>query len=119
MPLLNRLCGLPIKRAIGTSSAIMILTSIMGATVKNGSLSQVEKDGILVGLTASESIEYALWLIPGALLGGWLGARLTGVLPAKIIRSIFGLLAGYCSYKMIKSAWPHIWSHVEEFVRFI
>jgi hypothetical protein len=99
VPLLNRLCKLPIKRAIGTSSAIMFITAIVGATVKDLSLQNADESG-LAALTKAAQI------IPGALIGGWIGAKLTTVVPSKAIRVIFAILVILSSYKLFTSSIP-------------
>jgi uncharacterized protein len=99
VPLLNRLCKLPIKRAIGTSSAIMFVTAILGATVKDLSLQNADHDA----LTA---IKHAAQIIPGALVGGWIGAKLTNVLPSKAIRVVFAILVILAGYKLFSGSIP-------------
>jgi uncharacterized protein len=99
VPLLNRVCSLPIKKAIGTSSAIMFVTAIVGASVKDLTLQDVENGGLTALL-------YAAQIIPGALIGGWLGAKLTNVLPNKTIRVIFAILVALASYKLFSKAIP-------------
>jgi len=94
VPLLNRLCGLQMKHAIGTSSSIMFLTAIFGATVKDMSL-PADTPGL------AELFSRAVWLVPGAIVGGWCGAVLTNILPIKYIRLIFAILVLFASYKMI------------------
>lgn len=109
VPLLNRLCGLPLKIAIGTSSSIMFITAIFGATVKDLSLSQcVDENGISLDLDAFKAIIFAFWLVPGALVGGWIGAWLTSKLPVKMIRAVFGILVALASFKMIAGAIPSL-----------
>ena len=105
VPLLNRLCGLPMKIAIGTSSSIMFITAIFGATVKDLSLpSCVDANGDSLGFTAIDAVLKALWLIPGALAGGFVGAWLTSKLPVKCIRIVFGILVVLASAKMLSNA---------------
>ena len=105
VPLLNRLCGLPMKIAIGTSSSIMFITAMFGATVKDLSLpSCVDANGDSLGLTAIDAVLKALWLIPGALAGGFVGAWLTSKLPVKCIRIVFGILVALASVKMLSDA---------------
>ncbi|MGY8752657.1 MAG: sulfite exporter TauE/SafE family protein [Phycisphaerales bacterium] len=99
VPLLNRLCKLPIKQAIGTSSAIMFVTAIVGATVKDISLQNTANSGF-------QALVHAGQIIPGALIGGWLGAKLTNVLPSKAIRVVFALLVVLASYKLFSSSIP-------------
>jgi hypothetical protein len=99
VPLLNRLCKLPIKRAIGTSSAIMFVTAIVGATVKNVSLPSADQN-------VGESIKLAALIIPGAIIGGWIGAKLTRVLPSKAIRIVFSVLVVIAGYKLFSGSIP-------------
>jgi len=96
VPLLNRLCGLNIKHAIGTSSSIMFVTSICGAIVKDLSLPE-DTQGI------HELFPRVAWLIPGAIIGGWFGAMLTNILSVKYIRIVFAILVLLAAYKMIFS----------------
>ncbi len=99
VPLLNRLCKLPIKRAIGTSSAIMFVSAIVGAIVKNLSLQNVDQNAV-------DSIRIAAFIIPGALIGGWIGAKLTKVLPSKAIRVVFSVLVVIAGYKLFSGSIP-------------
>jgi uncharacterized protein len=101
VPLLNRLCKLPIKQAIGTSSAIMFVTAVVGATVKDFSLQTTENNGLVALIQAAQ-------IIPGALVGGWLGAKLTNILPSKGIRSIFAILVLLASYKLFSGSIPEL-----------
>ncbi len=96
VPLLNRLCGLNIKHAIGTSSSIMFITAICGAIVKDSSL-PADTQGV------QELFTRVAWLIPGAIVGGWFGAVLTNLLPVFYIRIIFSILVILASYKLILS----------------
>ena len=109
VPLLNRLCGLPMKIAIGTSSSIMFITALFGATVKDLSLSScVDANGESLGLTAMDAVLKALWLIPGALAGGFVGAWFTNKLPVKFIRIVFGMLVATASVKMLIDAFKEL-----------
>jgi uncharacterized membrane protein YfcA len=104
VPLLNRLCSLNIKRAIGTSSSIMLITAICGATVKDLSLPLATNEaGELMGWQAIDAITRSVWLLPGAIVGGWFGAVLTNTLPIKYIRIVFAILVLLASCKMIYS----------------
>jgi len=96
VPLLNRLCGLNIKHAIGTSASIMFVTAICGAVVKDISLPS-ETNGV------HELFTRVGWLIPGAIIGGWFGAVLTNVLSVTYIRIVFAVLVLLAAYKMIIS----------------
>ena len=105
VPLLNTLCKIPMKNAIGTSSAIMLVTAIIGATVKDASLvNSVNEFGDSNGLQAMDAIINSVWLLPGALLGGWFGAKLTNVLPVKSIRIAFAVLVVVSAIEMLTGA---------------
>ena len=101
VPLLNRLCKLPIKHAIGTSSAIMFVTAIIGATVKDLSLQNADQSALI-------AIKSAAQIIPGALVGGWIGAKLTNALPSNIIRTVFAILVILAGYKLFASSIPRL-----------
>ena len=101
VPLLNSLCKLPMKKAIGTSSAIMFVTALVGASFKDFSLNQVNGEGMKALLTAFQ-------IIPGALVGGWLGAKLTNVLPTKAIRITFAILVIIAACKLFAGAIPNL-----------
>ncbi len=103
VPLLHLLCRLPLKVAIGSSSAIMLFTAILGATVKDASLSNaVGEQG--ESLSAMDAIIGSLWLIPGAIVGGWLGARLTAIASVTVIRIVFSLLVAVAAVRLLWSA---------------
>ncbi len=105
VPLLNTLCKIPMKKAIGTSSAIMFVTAIIGAAVKDASLvNSVNEAGESNGLHAMGAVIKSAWLIPGALIGGWIGAKLTNDLPVKQIRIAFAVLVTLAAIKMLASA---------------
>ena len=99
VPLLQKLCGLSLKTAIGTSSAIMILTTTCGALAKNMSLSEKIADGSTVNGLASISI--AVWLIPTGIIGALIGAHLCHILPNRTVRSLFLILVAIAAIKML------------------
>ncbi len=101
VPLLNTLCKLPIKKAIGTSSAIMFVTAVAGATFKDISLEHATGEAGKAAITA-------LQIIPGALIGGWLGAKLTRVMPTSIIRVAFAILVVIAACKLFAGSIPNL-----------
>ena len=103
VPLLNRVCKLPLRKAIGSSSAIMFITALIGATVKALSLSEIIAE-TGTDMHAGYAIIGALWLIPGALAGGWIGAKLSTSMPIKAIRIVFALLVAWAAFKMFYSS---------------
>lgn len=81
VPLLQSLCRVPLRRAIATSSAVICLTAFIGAGLKLGTLSSVDESAVA-------AIWLALPMLPSAVVGGWLGARLTHTLPLGLVRGI-------------------------------
>lgn len=75
---LERLCGLPTKEAHATAiSVILPLSAVSGAIY----LWQGQAPWSLL-----------LWVAPALTLGGFLGAKLTGRLPDKLLRRLFAAL---------------------------
>ncbi len=103
VPLLNRFCKLSMRNAIGSSSAIMFFTAIIGAVVKDISLSEILIES-KSNLQVKHALIGALLLIPGALVGGWLGAKISGAISVKAIRVVFALLVSWAAFKMFYSS---------------
>lgn len=93
VPLAQRLCRLPMRHAIGASSAAMCITAIAGASVKITTLPQHGYDR----LTA---ITLAMALAPTAILGAALGASLTHRLPLVWIRAALVALLLIAAWRM-------------------
>ena len=102
VPLLQRICNLPLRQCIATSTAVMCITAGIGAARKNLSLGALTAaDGTLLGLSADQSLLIAACLAPTALVGGLFGAHLTHALPLKWIRLAFILLMAWASANML------------------
>jgi uncharacterized membrane protein YfcA len=100
VPLLQRICHLPLRQAIASSSAVMCLTSLLGAVIKNLSLGQVtEANGNVHHL--AESLLLAACLAPTAMVGALIGAGLTHTLPLPLVRLAFILLMVWASAQML------------------
>lgn len=76
VPVLVFLLGVPIKTAIGTSLMVIVPTAITGS-LKHFSEGNVDW-------------KLALTLIPTAVIGGYIGAKLTKDIPAENLKRIFG-----------------------------
>ncbi|RKY57690.1 MAG: sulfite exporter TauE/SafE family protein [Candidatus Latescibacterota bacterium] len=76
VPALTLLVGLDVHKAVGISLATIIPTAISG-TVKHYSAGNVD-------------LKIALFIIAGAVTGGYLGATLSQHLPAHVLRRVFG-----------------------------
>lgn len=85
VPMLQSITRVPLRQAIGTSSAIMMVTAIAGSALK---LSTLASQG--------QSPYRALWMAvgmgPTAVVGGWLGAKLTHTLPLQWVRAAISTL---------------------------
>lgn len=103
VPLLQRVCHLPLRQCIATSSGVMCLTSIVGAIRKNMTMTEhVDMQSAeAAALTLTQSLTIAGCLAPTALLGALLGATLTHALPLKAIRLLFILLLAAATFRML------------------
>jgi uncharacterized protein len=101
VPLLRRICHLPIRQAIATSSAVMVLTAAVGAAQKNLTLAEhLGPDG--VPLSAWRSVIIALCMAPAGIVGGMIGATLTHRLPTVLVKVAFITLITIASLKMFE-----------------
>jgi uncharacterized membrane protein YfcA len=104
VPLLQRICNLPLRQCIATSSAVMCLTALIGAARKNAVLDThpnlQSAEGAMLHL--SDSLVLAACLAPTAIVGGLVGAALTHRLPLRWIRVAFILLMGWASVSMLR-----------------
>jgi len=99
MPLLRRLGRLPLRQAIGTSSAVTIVAATVAAIAKNAALpGLVRDDGATLAL--GDSLTLAAVLGPTAVAGGFLGAALTYRLPVPTIRLVFLVLLAFAGLRM-------------------
>ena len=102
VPLLQRVCNLPLRQCIATSAAVMCITAGVGALRKNLALPHLAgADGVNLGLTIQESLLIAACLAPTAIAGGLIGAGLTHRLPLRWIRLAFILLMIWASAGML------------------
>jgi len=93
VPLQQVMLKLRLRNCIGNSSAVMCFSAVVGATYKNFSLTTH-------GLSVSDSLIIAALLAPTAIVGGYLGARLTHKLPVRFVRGMFLLVIIAATWKM-------------------
>lgn len=101
IPLQHRLLGVPLRSAIANSAATIVAVSAFGAAYKNVSLSTH-------GFTPIESVRLAGLIIPTAMLGSYLGGRLTHHLSRRALE--FVLIIFFLSMAMLTfdRAWAAI-----------
>lgn len=87
VPLMQTVARLPLRQCIGTSSAIMAISSIVGASFKIGTLGHVEQGQF----APHDALVIAAILTPTAFIGGWIGASLTHRLPLEWVRFVFAV----------------------------
>ena len=82
VPAQQMLLRIPLRHAIANSAATILFTAIFGALYKNSTLAEHH-------IALHDSLRLAATLIPTAMLGGFLGGRLTHKLPRKTLRLVF------------------------------
>ncbi len=95
VPLQQVLLRVPLRRAIANSAVTIIPLSLLGATYKN-------YNNALAGIAFADALRLALLLIPTAIIGGYLGGRLTHVAPRRGLRIAFTLLMCYAAVTLIR-----------------
>lgn len=101
VPLMQKVCKLPLRQSIATSSALMCITAIFGAILKNATLYEHVDAHTGETLHVGSSLLFAALLTPTAIVGAYLGAGLTHKLPIIWVRLAFVLLMVWASLKML------------------
>ena len=81
IPLQCRVLAIPLRSAIANYAATIVVVSACGALYKNMTLS-------FHGFSAGQSLQLALMIIPTAMLGSYVGGRLTHSLPRRVLQVI-------------------------------
>lgn len=84
----------PMREAMGNSAAVIVCIAWLGAIYKNVTLP-------IHGLAISESLKIAGCVIPGAVLGGFIGGHLMHILPKNLVRAVFILVCALAAIKML------------------
>ncbi|MEQ8318553.1 MAG: sulfite exporter TauE/SafE family protein [Phycisphaerales bacterium] len=98
VPMLQVFCKMPIKNAIATSSAVMVLTAIVGASLKLATLPEH-------GRSVVDALIIAAAISPTAFFGARLGATLTHKLPLQAVRLVVSLALLVVAARMAADAW--------------
>jgi uncharacterized membrane protein YfcA len=88
---------MPLKRAISNSAATIASIALVGAFYKNITLPQHS-------IEITESLRIALFVIPCAIVGAYLGSRAMHKLPSNVVRVVFILLCALACYKLLTVA---------------
>lgn len=88
---------MPLKRAISNSAATIASVALIGAFYKNLTLTQHS-------IEIADSLRMAIVVIPGAIVGAFIGGRLMHKLPSNVVRVVFILLCALACYKLLTVA---------------
>ena len=92
-PLQQVILRLRLRNCIANSAAVICITAGVGAIYKMATLGAH-------GLRWQDGLIVAGLLIPTAMLGGWIGGRLTHVLPVRTVRGVFVVILILAAWKM-------------------
>lgn len=98
VPMQQILLKVPLRRAIANSSATIVCTALAGAVYKNLTLAQH-------GVQLWASLQLAATMIPTAMLGGYLGGRLTHRLPRRVLLWVFIVFMTLMSLRTFSNGW--------------
>lgn len=93
IPLMQALMRLPLRNCIGVSSAVMVLTACVGASLKIGTLEPH-------GFSPWTALLLAALLTPTAIIGSRLGAAMTHALPLRWVRAAMTALLFFAAWRM-------------------
>jgi len=99
VPMQQILLRLPLRRAIANSAVTIVCVSVVGAVFKNLTL-PLRHD-----LPIAASLQLALMLIPTAIVGGYVGGKLTHALPRTALRLVFIAFMVTMAYLTFTTAW--------------
>ena len=97
VPLQQLFLKMPLKRAISNSAATIASIALIGAFYKNITLPQHS-------IEMTESLRIAMFVIPCAVVGAFLGSRLMHKLPSNVVRAVFIVLCALACYKLLTAA---------------
>lgn len=95
VPLLQKVCRLPLRQCIATTAACMCFSAAFGAVRKNLALPAMDLDPM-------QSLTIAAFLAPTAIIGGLLGGKLTHVLPLTYVRVAFIALLAWSAVELLR-----------------
>jgi uncharacterized protein len=90
-----------LTNAIANSATTILYSSIVGAVVKNYTLSQH-------GFQVRESLLLAACLIPSAMIGSWVAAGKVHRWPVSAIRVVFVVVLAYAAVRVFLAGWGQV-----------
>ena len=93
-PLQQVTLKLPLRKAMSNSAVTIVCISWLGAIYKNWTLPQH-------GLHFSDSFKIAVLVIPGSIIGGFIGGHLMHALPKNLVRAAFILVCILAAVKLL------------------
>jgi uncharacterized membrane protein YfcA len=100
VPSQRQLLGIRMRNAIANSSLLIVGIAACTSATLGLALTQIE------GVHPSSGWYLALWLAPGAVLGGWIGAGMTHKLPAVGLRYGFQVLLIVTGLRLLAATSP-------------
>jgi len=98
VPMQQIILRVPLRKAIANSAATIVCVASIGALYKNLTLPSH-------GIAVVASLKLALMLIPTAIVGSYLGGKLTHALPRKLLRVVFVVFMAAIAYLTFSKAW--------------
>ena len=98
VPVQKLLLGVHVRNAIANSSVMVVAIAIVTSILLSVQVPQLPADP---PLHPSVGWWLAVWLAPGAVIGGWLGAGLTHTLPVKTLRTAFQILLAVTGIRLM------------------
>ncbi|MCI0499268.1 MAG: sulfite exporter TauE/SafE family protein [Planctomycetales bacterium] len=84
----------PLRQAMSNSAATIVCIAWLGGLYKNLTLPQH-------GLEIADSPNIAVWVIPGSIVGGYIGGHLMHILPKNLVRGAFILVCILAAIKLL------------------
>lgn len=95
VPAQVHLLGVRLPNAIANSACMIIAIAVGGAITQSIAITDMRDVAVWQGFWL------AIWLAPGAILGGWVGASLTHRLPVPLLRNVFYVLLVVTGVKLL------------------
>ncbi|MEE8169658.1 MAG: sulfite exporter TauE/SafE family protein [Phycisphaerae bacterium] len=101
VPAQQALLRIDLRQAIANSAATIVWSAGVAAIVKSATL-PVHGESFL------NAARLAVLLIPGALIGGWLGGGMVHRLPTRLLRIVLIIFLAYAAVRLTRSGWDNV-----------